>query len=311
MSRANSASDSAPASRAPARAERPALVSPSRALPRWRRPGQVALAAGAIGAFAYVALLVGLYAFQERLIFPAASLPQDYRFAFDVPFEETRIAVPGATLDALRFSLPHPRGLVFFLHGNAGNAGNIATWTTGLDFYRRVGYDLYIIDYRGYGKSTGRIASEPELHADVRAAYDAIAPRYAGLPIVIYGRSLGSGLATRLARDVSPALLVLVSPYRSLEAAAMRAYPIAPSALVRYPMRTDAWIGDVTSPILLLHGTDDRLIPPADSEYLRGLARAPVELSLVAGATHHDIHTFPAYLDKFAARLTALGGGGH
>jgi uncharacterized protein len=62
-----------------------------------------------------------------------------------------------------------------------------------------VNYDLFIIDYRGYGKSTGRIESEVQLHADVRAAWEAIAPRYRGKPIVIYGRSLGTGLAASLA----------------------------------------------------------------------------------------------------------------
>ena len=68
--------------------------------------------------------------------------------------------MPGATLHALHFMQEQPRGLVFFLHGNAGN---LQTWTTGIDFYRRVNYDLFILDYRGYGKSTGHIESEQQL----------------------------------------------------------------------------------------------------------------------------------------------------
>ena len=270
----------------------------------FRHRGMTALATvAAIGVLAYAGALAALYAFQERLIFLATPLPAGYRFVFDAPFDEMHIPVQGASLDALYFPRPSPRGLVFFLHGNAGN---LATWTTGIDFFRRADYGLFMVDYRGYGKSTGRIESEEQLHADVRAAYDAIAPRYAGKPIVVYGRSLGTGLAARLARGVNPALLVLVSPYASLEATAVRAYPIVPAALLKYPLRTDALIGDVTCPIFIVHGADDRVIPVGDSETLRTLANAPVELEVVPRAGHNDLHTFPAYVDALAARLARV-----
>jgi uncharacterized protein len=257
----------------------------------------------AIAAVLYCGMLAFLYMSQERLLFRATVLPGDHRFQFAQPFEEIRIPVPGAVLDALYFPQQDSRGLVFFLHGNAGN---VETWTTGLDFYQRVGYDLFMLDYRGYGKSTGSMRSEAELHADVRAAWDAIAPRYRGKPIVVYGRSLGSGLAASLARDVHPALLVLVSPYTSIAAAAKRSYPLAPEWLLKYPLRTEAIIGEVTSPLVLLHGRDDALIPSSESEQLRSLARSPVELVMIDGAGHNDIHRFPAYLDAFAARLRQL-----
>lgn len=248
----------------------------------------------------YAATLAILYFGQERLIFPGTPLASDFKFAFDEHFEEIRIPVAGATLNALRFTQPHPRGLVFFLHGNVGN---LATWTTGLDFYKRVNYDLFMLDYRGYGKSTGRIASEAQLHADVRAAWDYIAPQYRGTPIVIYGRSLGTGLAAALARDVDPALLVLVSPYANLGMEAKRAYPVAPSWLLRYPLATDTVIGDVKCPILLVHGSADTFIVPAESERLRSLAHAPVQLEIINGAAHDDVHKFPAYLDLLSAAL--------
>ena len=253
----------------------------------------------------YAGIVAVLYAMQERLIFPASTLAADYRFAFDQPFEEVRIPVPGASLDALHFTQSAPRGLVFFLHGNGGD---LSTWTTGIDFYRRVNFDLFIIDYRGYGKSTGRIESEAQLHADVRAAWDAIAPRYQSrnLPIVIYGRSLGTGLAAYLARDVNPALLTLVTPYTSLAAAAARAFPLAPEWILKYPLRTDTVIGEVKAPVLLVHGTRDELLPLSDSEQLRALARSPAALLVVDGAGHNDIHQFPAYLDGFAARLNQV-----
>lgn len=174
----------------------------------------------ALAVLGYLGIVAVLYVMQEQLIFPASALPLDYRFAFDQPFEEMRIPVAGASLDALHFTQPNPRGL---------------------------------------------------------AAY--------------------------LARAVNLALLVLVTPYTSLAAASKRAYPFAPEWILKYPLRTDAIIGEVKSPVLLVHGTRDTLIPLADSEQLRSLARSPAELLVVDGAGHNDIHQFPTYLNGLAARL--------
>jgi alpha-beta hydrolase superfamily lysophospholipase len=272
-------------------------------LPRWLRTAAVILAA--LVALGYAGALGLLYVTQERIILPASTLAADYRFQFDQPFEEVWIPVKGASLHALHFKQPNPRGVVFFLHGNAGN---LVSWTTGLDFYRRVNYDLFIVDYRGYGKSTGHIENEAQLYADARAAYNAMAPLYRDKPIVIYGRSLGTALAASLARDVQPRLLVLVSPFSSLAASAAQAYPWAPEWVLKYPLRTDTIIGDVKSPILLIHGSEDKLIPLSHSERLKALARSPVELLVVPGAGHSDIHKFPVYLDGLAARLIAAAG---
>ena len=135
-----------------------------------------------------------------------------------------------------------------------------------------------------------------------------MAPLYRDKPIVIYGRSLGATLAASLARDVQPRLLILVSPFSSLAASAAQAYPWAPEWVLKYPLRTDAIIGDVKSPILLIHGSEDKLIPLSHSERLKALARSPVELLVVPGAGHSDIHKFPVYLDGLAARLIAAAG---
>jgi len=247
-----------------------------------RKGFTIAGAVAALAALAYAGLLGALYFNQERLIFPATALPADFQYRFDQPFDEIAVPVQGGTLDALLFRQPKPAGLVFYLHGNGGD---LRTWTTGLAFYQRINFDLFIVDYRGYGKSTGSIESEAQLHADVRAAWDAIAPRYRGMPIVVLGRSLGTGLAS----------------------AAMRSYPYAPQFLVKYPLRTDAVIGSVRSPMLLIAGTQDPLTPLADSEHLRSLARSPVELLVIDGAGHNDIQKFPSYVDGLATRLARIG----
>ena len=248
----------------------------------------------------YASIVGALYLAQERIIFPGTKLPPDHKFSFDQPYREVQVEVPGASLNALHITQPAPRGLLFFIHGNGGD---LSTWTTGVDFYRKVNYDLFIFDYRGYGKSTGKIESEAQLHADVRAAWDTIAPQYRArkIPIVIYGRSLGTGLAAQLARDVDPALVIMVSSYTSLLAASKRTYTIAPDWILKYPLRTDAIIGDVKSPIMMIHGKQDELIPHTDSEQLRKHVRAPSSLLIIDGAGHNDIHQFPVYLEALEA----------
>ncbi|HTT08239.1 MAG TPA: alpha/beta fold hydrolase [Gammaproteobacteria bacterium] len=248
-----------------------------------------------------VALIGALYAMQESLLFYPEKLPRDYRFS--VPDAvEVEIPVDGAVLSALHLRLPDPRGLVFFLHGNAGS---LRSWFSNSEFYRRVNYDLFMIDYRGYGKSTGSIESEAQLNADVRKAWDVIAPRYAGKKIIIYGRSLGTGLAAKLASEVNATMLILVSPYSSLRELACSYYPFVPGALIKYPLRTDLLLPRIKMPVLLIHGAEDEVIPYAHSVALKALA-PDVELIRIEGAHHNDIHEFPAYVDLLARRLQQL-----
>lgn len=241
-----------------------------------------------------------LYLTQEAAIFPGTVLPHDHRFEFDLPFEEVRIPVDGAELSGLHFQQANPRGLIFFLHGNGGN---LESWTTNVDYYRRVNYDLFIFDYRGYGKSTGRIQDEKQLYDDVRTAWNTIAPRYEEKPIVIYGRSLGAALAANLATDVMAELLVLVSPFTSIVAMARQQYPYIPEWLVRYPLRTDDIVSRIKMPIVFVHGDADELIPLDHSQRLIELATAKTRLLVIEGAGHNDIHQFKSYVDGLTREL--------
>jgi pimeloyl-ACP methyl ester carboxylesterase len=241
---------------------------------------------------------------QEGLLFHPQPLPAAHRFDFGADVQETWVEVPGARLNALHLRLPDPDGVVIFLHGNAGN---LETWFTAAPLFRDANFDLFMPDYRGFGKSTGRIAGQPQLEADLRAAWAAVAPLYpANKRRVIYGRSLGTGLAALLAAEVQPDLTVLVSPYRSMAALAAEHYPWVPTVLLRYPLRTDRALARVKTPVLLFHGDRDTLIPPAHSERLReGLPNAT--LVPVVGAGHDDLHQFPAYRDALRGALLRLG----
>lgn len=261
-------------------------------------PSKLLAGVAVIGAL-YALLLVLVWWGQERLIFQPTPLPPGHRFAFGADVHEVFVDVPGARLHALHLRNAAPRGLVFFLHGNAGNLDG---WFAEAGFYRRLNFDLFMLDYRGYGKSSGRIRSQAQLEADVRAAWAQVAPAYRGRRTVIAGQSLGSALAAALAAEVQPDLTLLISPYDSMRALAAEHYRWVPGALLRYPLDTSAALARVRTPVLLLHGERDALIDVAHAERL-AQAAPHSELVIVRGAGHNDLQSFAPYYDAIAARL--------
>ena len=264
----------------------------------------------ALALLGYLGVLGRLWMVQESLLFRPTTLSAEHQFKLPDDVHEVNIDVPGARLNALHMRLPHPDGVVFYLHGNAGN---LATWFVNADYWRALNVDLFMVDYRGYGKSTGHIENEAQLMADVQAAWQSIAPSYSGRHVVFFGRSLGTGLATKLAASLAPKqrpdLLALVSPYRSMLALSQEKYPLLPAGLVlRYPLHTDEALpvlaGQPTR-VLLLHGDQDELIPIQHAEALSRLAPSAVQLQRVPGAGHSDIQRTPVYLNALGQAVAS------
>ncbi|MFO1228442.1 alpha/beta hydrolase [Roseateles sp.] len=266
---------------------------------RWRRAAAaVLLLTGLLWTGANAALWLG----QERLLFSPVPLPPDAVLSSEPDVSERFVEVPGARLSVLELRRPKPDGVVFFLHGNSGN---LKQWFVDGSLYRRANVDLVMMDYRGFGKSSGRIESEAQLHADVEAVWQAVAPRYAGKRVIAYGRSLGTGLAAAWAARHQPDLTILVSPYASMRQLAALHYPWVPSAVVRYPLRSDEAVAQLHRPLLLVHGDRDALIPLAHSQQLAGAAEQ-ARLVVIEGAAHADVHRFEAYQAALSRALEAL-----
>lgn len=237
-----------------------------------------------------------MYFKQEDMIFAPERLPPDFRFAFQDRFEELEWPVDGARIHALHFRTVKPKGVVLYFHGNAGSLkswGEVAT-----DFTRR-GYDIVIPDYRGFGKSTGQIKNERMLHDDAQTAYNQVRKQFPENQIILYGRSIGTAMAVHLARTARPRMVILESPFFSLLDMAVHHYEPIPrpllSLLIRYPMRSDQWITEVTSPVYLIHGSNDGVIPFSESERLSKLIRSRYELIAVPGGNHNNLNDFRQY----------------
>jgi uncharacterized protein len=240
----------------------------------------------------YVLLVAAIWSQQEKLLFHPEPLAANAKFNLAYT-SEVFIDVPNAKLHALYLHQPaeKSKGIVLFLHGNAGN---LETWFPHADFWLSTGYDVLMPDYPGFGKSTGHIESEAQLNDDVLRVWQFVAGNYPNKKRVIYGRSLGTGLAAKLASQVPADLLVLVSPYTSMKAMAREYYPWVPSFVLRYPLETDAILPKLALPILLIHGTDDSLISIQHSKTLLSL-NPRARLVEIAGASHGDIHDFEDY----------------
>ncbi|MEO8654270.1 MAG: alpha/beta fold hydrolase [Ramlibacter sp.] len=258
-------------------------------------------AAGAV----YTAAIGWLWFRQERLLFEPTALSPDLPLIEACDVHERFVEVPDARLSTAHLRLPQPRGVVFFLHGNSGN---LRDCLVDLDAFRQVNFDVVMFDYRGFGKSSGRIASEEQLRADVRAVWSAFAPLYEGRRVVISGQSLGTALAAGLAAELcaaghAPDLTMLVSPYSSMRALADELYPWVPRKVLRYPLHTAEHAARLSGPLMLIHGDKDELIGIHHSHALRTAAPA-AQLLCVEGAGHNDLHKFPSFR---AALHGALG----
>ncbi|MEC7984570.1 MAG: alpha/beta fold hydrolase [Myxococcota bacterium] len=239
----------------------------------------------------YGLLLLFLYRYQEKLIFFPQKIDPSHRFSFPVPMEELWIESQGIRLHTLKFTKSNSKGVILFFHGNAGS---LDSWGGLYEDFQRFDYDLWILDYRGYGKSEGSIQSEESLHQDARAFYQTASLRYTGKEIIIYGRSIGTGIAASLAAEYPPNILFLETPYYNLPDLVRSIYPFIPSFLVRYKLRNDRYVQNQRYPIHLIHGDKDGLIPHHCSERLSALADN-ITLHTIQGAEHNNISAFPSY----------------
>ena len=257
----------------------------------------------------YVGLCVVLYLLQEQLIFLSPPLADRDRHTVQLLPNTTEIRITAYDGTKLHGWLRHtaeetqPRGLVIYFGGNAEevsgqmhDASMLAPWS------------FAAVNYRGFGLSEGR-PGEDVLTADALAIHDWLAKREDIDPdrIVVFGRSLGSGVAVQLAASRPLRAVVLVSPFDSLRSIAGKQYPIVPvSLLLKHPFDSLAHAANIGAPLLAVAGGRDGMIPPEYSRRLHDAWGGPKQWVLVPDADHNDIQAHPEYWPAIREFLASI-----
>ncbi|MEY6433494.1 alpha/beta hydrolase [Thioalkalicoccus limnaeus] len=233
--------------------------------------------------------------------------PGDWRMSYeDVWFTAT----DGVELHGWYIPAPVPRGTLLFLHGNAGN---ISHRRDSIAIFRRLGLNVFILDYRGYGQSRGA-PSERGLYADALGAWIYLTEER-GIPaddIVIFGRSLGAIVATHLASQVDSRALIVESGFTSAADMARHSFPVLSSLVfLRFDFDAVGRIAHVDAPVLVLHSPDDEIIPYELGRKLYAAAREPKEFVALRGDHNSGfLRSQPAYEQSLAAFLANHRGSG-
>ncbi len=250
----------------------------------------------AAGITAFLCLVTTLlfYRFQDRIFFQGTVLPKDYVFTFNQNFEEYSIPTEdGEVLNALLFKSPGTsKGLILYFHGNRDN---LQRWGQYAVDFTQLGYDILMMDYRGYGKSTGT-PTEKNLYADADVVLRWSKRNLLHDRIIIYGRSLGSVVASQLATVYEPDMLILETPFDEISGAVyvplkfiVRIFPL------KYAFSNKDFLPKITCKKVLIHGTDDWVVPLGSALRLKPLLSKDDQFVIIEGGGHRNLREFEAF----------------
>lgn len=250
----------------------------------------------------YVGLCLLFYFLQDFFFFRPEKLPKNFQYKYPFPFEEVHFEMEdGGTVNGIYFEVPNSLGVVYYLKGNSKS---VKGWGKFARDFLGKGYDFFMVDYRGFGKSKGK-RSEQILYQDAQHIYKWLANRYGEDKMVVLGRSFGSGVAARVASWNQPAMLILDSPYYSFKKLIQRHGFILPLRwLLRYIIPTNQFLKVATCPIHIIHGTKDNLIPYAHGKLLAEEFPDKVEFHSIKGGHHNDLPEFPEFHETLYTILT-------
>lgn len=247
----------------------------------------------------YVVLIAGLILFQRFILLHPKKLAKDYHFDFPHSEEFNVVVAPEIRISALRFATSDSvsKGVVLYFHGNADN---LARWGEHATQFTERGYDVVMYDYRGFGKTNGRL-DEKNFLFDAQYIFDDLSRRYNPDKIVLYGRSLGCGAAIKIASENPVKKLILETPYYSLPDVAFSHLPIFPFQYVlEFKVPAYEWLTKVHCDVHVFHGTDDEIVPYSQSKkLLESTNRNPDKtLTTLQGGHHRGLENFKEYQSK-------------
>jgi uncharacterized protein len=255
--------------------------------------------------FLYALIGILLWTFQDKLFFQSTPLPQDYQFNFTEPHRE--LLIPLNEKDKLSIvefypkDTLHSRGVVLYFHGNRENITHYAKFVPS---FTKHGYEVWMMDYPGFGKSTGE-PTEQRFYSDALLLYKMAYQKFSVDSIIFYGKSLGTGVATELASHAGGKRLILETPYYSLPSLASAHVPMYPaSTMVNYKFPVHEYLPYVQIPVSIFHGTDDDVIPYSNSAQLKTLLKPADEFITIQNGNHNDLSSFALYHQKLDSLLS-------
>lgn len=255
-----------------------------------------------IRVFALYLLLCGcFYFFQHLFFFHPQILPAGYQFSFDQKFEEQQIKLDEKTLiDIVQFK-PNDtaaKGVLLYFHGNRQNIERYASYAKN---FTRQGYECWMVDYPGYGKSTGELTQDAMQNTAIQL-YKMARAKYSSEKLIIYGKSLGTGPAAWLASVRDCKQLILETPYYSMVSLAHSLLPFMPvSWLIKINFTTGNYFKNITAPITIFHGLQDEVIPFTNAMQLIPRMKKGDRFVPIPGGMHNDLPskaTYQAELDS-------------
>lgn len=252
----------------------------------------------------YAVTGIVLWHLQERLLFHPTPLAASYKYRFSLPHQEVVIRLNETDqLHMVQFYPPdrsRKKGIVLYFHGNRGNINRYASF---VPLFTQQGYEVWMPDYPGYGKTTG-LRTEQRMYSDAALVYKMAVKKVSSDSIVIYGKSLGTGVATELASHSHCKLLLLETPYYSIPDLARHHFPIYPThRMSRYLFPNYEYLPNVKAPVVIFQGTRDRLVPYRHARQLAPLLKPGDVFVTITGGGHNNLSEFEMYREKLKAAL--------
>lgn len=243
----------------------------------------------------YASIGIVFFYLQDKILFHPQKLPIGYQYKFKSRFEEINIPFNDTdTMNLIKF-LPDNKpvkGVVIYFHGNMKNIDHYATFA---DPFLNLGYEVWMEDYPGFGKSTGTI-TEQKLYEQALQVKKMADIKFHSDSIIIYGKSLGTGIAANVASRTKAKMLILETPYYSIPSLfSSYAFMYPNEQMSNYKLPVYQFLPDVTYPIIIFHGTSDGVVPYRCAKKLIAVLKNSDEFITVKDASHNNLNATPQY----------------
>ena len=252
----------------------------------------------------YVVLGAAFYFLQDYILFHPVTLKKNHKFDFSQKHSDVNLPITeSSNLNIVQFLSTDTitRGIVLYFHGNKKN---IAWYAKYPPYFTKHGYEVWIIDYPGFGKSTGKF-TEQNLYQWAEYLYIFAKSRFQPDSIIIYGKSMGTGIATQLASKNKCKRLILETPYYDFPSVVKHYLPIYPiDWMVHYKFPTYRFLKNVDAPVTIFQGTNDWIVTYNNAERLKQFLKKDDEFITLKGGKHNDLYNYPETIGKLDSLLS-------